>query len=583
MIHLGATLLEPGRTRFRFWAPDFEQVSVEIDGAGSFPMTLDAEGVFTAELPFGAGTQYRYRISPDLAVPDPASRLQAGGVHGHSVVTDAAYGWQNPDWAGRSWNETVLYELHPGAFGGFTGIAAQLPRLKQLGVTAIELMPVAACPGVRNWGYDGVLHYAPQASYGTPDELKSMIDAAHGLGLMVFLDVVYNHFGPDGNYIGAYASKFFNHDIKTPWGDAIDFQEPHTRRFYIENALYWLQDFRFDGLRFDAVHAIFDKGFLTEMAAEIRERNPDREIHLILENEGNDVTLLNAGPADKKFDAQWTDDWHHCLHVLLTGELEGYYEDFDHPAQRLARCLAEGFSYQGEPSKHAKGKPRGMPSGHLPPTCFVVFLQNHDQIGNRALGERLTTLVEPPKLRAAIFLQLMTPQIPLLFMGEEWGCKTPFLFFTDHHDELADAVREGRRTEFAHFPAFSDPEKRDSIPDPNAPETFVRSIPEQPNPWSDAEVETLAFYEAVLQCRTKNIVPRISGAVSIGAGALNGSAVRAAWRMGDGAILTVAANFGAAPVGLTVGGKILAGSDPQAAYDGATLPACCSFAWLAQP
>jgi maltooligosyltrehalose trehalohydrolase len=582
MIHLGATLLEPGRTRFRLWAPDFEQVSVEIDDAGAFPMTLDADGVFTAELPFGAGAHYRYRISPEMAVPDPASRFQVRGVHDHSIVTDPAYAWQYPDWPGRSWNETVLYELHPGAFGGFTGIAAQLPRLAKLGITAIELMPVAAFPGVRNWGYDGVLHYAPQASYGTPDELKSMIDTAHGLGLMVFLDVVYNHFGPDGNYIGAYASKFFNHDIKTPWGDAIDFREPHVRRFYIENALYWLQDFRFDGLRFDAVHAIFDKTLLTELAAEVRARIPQRKIHLVLENEANDVTLLNAVPADQKFDAQWTDDWHHSMHVLLTGELEGYYEDFDHPAQRLARCLAEGFSYQGENSRHAN-KPRGMRSSHLPPTCFVIFLQNHDQIGNRAFGERLTSLVDPRKLRAAIFLQLMTPQIPLLFMGEEWGCKTPFLFFVDHHDELADAVREGRRTEFAHFSAFGDPAKRASIPDPNAPATFVKSIPVQADPLSEAEKETLTFYEAILKCRAEHIVPRIAGAVSLGAEALNDSAVRAAWRMGDGAILTVAANFGTAPVSLTVTGAILAASNPQTSYDGATLPSYSSFAWLAQP
>ena len=580
MINLGARLLEPNHTQFRFWAPDCAQVSVEIENLGAFPMTLDADGVFSADVQVGAGAGYRYRVSPNLAVPDPASRLQGAGVHDHSIVVNPVYAWKHPDWPGRSWNEAVIYELHAGAFGGFNGIAAQLPRLKKIGVTAIELMPVAAFPGARNWGYDGVLHYAPHAAYGTPHELKAMIDTAHGLGLMVFLDVVYNHFGPDGNYLGAYASSFFDHDIKTPWGDSIAFKEPHVRRFYIDNALHWLQDYMFDGLRFDAVHAIFDKTFLTEMAAEIRERIPQREIHLVLENEGNDVTLLNAGPGDKKYDAQWTDDWHHSMHVLLTGELEGYYEDFDHPAQRLARCLAEGFAYQGEPSRHAKNKPRGMKSGHLPPSCFVVFLQNHDQIGNRAMGERLTTLADPQALRAAAFLQLMTPQIPLLFMGEEWGCKTPFLFFVDHHDELADAVREGRRTEFAHFAAFSDPAKRESIPDPNAPETFVRSIPEHPDPISQAEAETLAFYEAILHCRAKTIVPRIAGAISIGAEALSDFAVRASWKMGDGATLTVAANFGAAPVNLAVAGEILASSNPQTTYDGASLPGFSSFAWL---
>ena len=581
MINFGAKLLEPNRTRFRFWAPDCHEVAVEIENRGSFPMTLDADGVFTVEVPVGAGAGYRYRISPDMAVPDPASRYQGAGVHDHSIVINPDFAWKNPDWRGRSWNEAVIYELHPGAFGGFNGIAAQLPRLKKLGITALELMPVAAFPGARNWGYDGVLHYAPHAAYGTPHELKAMIDTAHGLGMMVFLDVVYNHFGPDGNYLSTYATKFFDPDIKTPWGDSIDFKEPHVRRFYIENALQWLQDYMFDGLRFDAVHAIFDKGFLTEMAAELRLRTHGREIHLVLENEGNDVTLLNAKPGDGKYDAQWTDDWHHSMHALLTGELEGYYEDFDHPAQRLARCLAEGFTYQGELSKHAN-KPRGMKSGHMPPSCFVIFLQNHDQIGNRALGERLTTMVDPMALRAAAFLQLMTPQIPLLFMGEEWGCTTPFLFFVDHHDELADAVREGRRTEFAHFAAFSDPEKRDSIPDPNAPETFVQSIPKPHELMTAAETETLAFYEKTLACRAQHIVPGIAGAVSLGAEALGEFAVRASWKMGDGAVLTVAANFGTAPVELKVADKLLAASNPQP-YDGATLPAYCSFAWLQQP
>jgi len=583
MINLGARLLEPNRTQFRFWAPDCRQVSVEIENRGAFPMTLGEDGVFSAEVQVGAGAGYRYRISPDLAVPDPASRYQGAGVHDHSIIVNPEFSWKNPDWRGRPWHEAVIYELHPGAFGGFNGIAAELPRLQKLGITAIELMPVSAFPGARNWGYDGVLHYAPHAAYGTPHELKAMIDTAHGLGLMVFLDVVYNHFGPDGNYLSTYASSFFDPDIKTPWGDSIAFKEPHVRRFFIENALYWLQDYMFDGLRFDAVHAIFDKGFLTEMAAELRLRIRRREIHLVLENEGNDVTLLNAQPGDGKYDAQWTDDWHHSMHVLLTGELEGYYEDFDHPAQRLARCLAEGFTYQGEPSKHANNKPRGMKSAHLPPSCFVIFLQNHDQIGNRALGERLTTLVDPKALRAAALLQLMTPQIPLLFMGEEWGCTTPFLFFVDHHDELADAVREGRRTEFAHFAAFSDPAKRDSIPDPNAPETFVQSIPKPHALLTAAEAETLAFYQATLACRAKHIVPGIAGAVSLGAEALNDAAIRASWRLGYGAILTVAANFGAAPVPLTVTGEVLAGSDPQTAYDGATLPAHCSFAWLRQP
>jgi maltooligosyltrehalose trehalohydrolase len=438
-------------------------------------------------------------------------------------------------------------------------------------------------PGAHNWGYDGVLIYAADKVYGTPAELKAMIDAAHGLGLMVFLDVVYNHFGPDGNYLSSYNSSFFSEDIHTPWGASIDFRQHHVRCFYIENALYWLRDCRFDGLRFDAVHAIFDESFLLDMAAEVRASLPDREIHLVLENSENDVKLLNAGPGDRKFDAQWTDDWHHSMHVLLTGELEGYYEDFDHPVQRLARCLAEGFCYQGELSRHAGNTPRGMKSGHLPPSAFVIFLQNHDQIGNRALGERLTELVPANALRAAAFLQLMTPQIPLLFMGEEFGSKTPFLFFTDHYHELADLVRDGRRKEFAHFAAFNDPARREAIPDPNAGETFTRSIPKPNDPMTQDEIDTAAFYQKTLGLRASHIMPRSAGAVATGATVLGDAAVRAAWKMGDGALLTLAANFGAETVALAVEGEVLAASNALVKYDGATLPGFTTIAWLTQP
>src|SRR5262249_34307849 len=332
-------------------------------------------------------------------------------------------------------------------------------------------------PGRRNWGYDGVLPFAPAAAYGTPDDLKALVDAAHGYGLVMFLDVVYNHFGPDGNYLAAYAPQFFRNDISTPWGPAIDFRQPEVRRFFIENALYWLMEFRFDGLRFDAVHAISEPDWLDEMAAQVRatvERG--RHARLGLAHAGN-----AASPLAGDFDAQWNDDGHHALHVLLTGEHDGYYADYaDGPASRLARVLAEGFAYQGEPSRHRGGKPRGTPSGHLPPTAFVLFLQNHDQIGNRALGERLTALADPAALEAAIALLLLCPQIPLLFMGEEVASPSPFLFFTDHNEELAAAVRAGRRREFASFTSFL--ARRGSVlPDPNAIETFERSIP-KPDP-----------------------------------------------------------------------------------------------------
>ncbi len=537
------------RTRFRFWAPDRQQVTLEVDGIAPLPMTALAGGWFEAEAECGAGARYRYRISEDLAVPDPASHVQAGDVHDASIVCDPdAYRWKHADWQGRPWCETVLVELHPGVFGGFAGIAQQLPALSELGITAIELMPVADFPGARNWGYDGVLPYAPDATYGTPDELKALVDAAHGLGIMVFLDVVYNHFGPDGNYLGAYASPFFRDDIHTPWGQAIDFRRREVRDFFIGNALYWLQEFRFDGLRFDAVHAIADKDWLVEMAQRVRAAvPPPRHVHLVLENDDNLAYLLERAP-HRLFDAQWNDDFHHALHVLLTGESEGYYVGYvDDPAGKLTRCLAEGFIYQGETSQYAGGKPRGEPSAHLPPTAFVSFLQNHDQIGNRAFGERLTTLAGPHALRAAVALLLLSPQIPLLFMGEEFGAMQPFLYFTGHSkQELADAVREGRRQEFARFAAFADPDKRARIPDPNAEQTFTDSIPKP-----DASAPYWRkWVKALLAARHEHLVPRLEGARALGAEAIGPAAVAARWEMGDGRVLMAAVNLGGEPLTL---------------------------------
>ncbi len=526
-----------GQTTFRLWAPDRDAVTLEIDGAAALPMERGEGGWFAVAAPVPAGTRYRFRLSDDLAVPDPASRAQDGGVNGWSVVVDpAGYRWRSDDWAGRPWEAMVIEEVHVGLLGGFAGVAARLPALVDLGITAIELMPVNAFGGTRNWGYDGVLPYAPAESYGTPDDLRAMVDRAHELGISVFLDVVYNHFGPDGNYLGEYAKGFFHADVKTPWGGAVAVDEEPARRFFIDNALMWLEDYRIDGLRFDAVHAIANNGFLDAMAAEIRER-VTRPVHLVLENESNDADRLAAG----KFDAQWNDDFHNVLHVLLTGEDDAYYADFaERPAERLARCLSEGFIYQGEGSPNHDGKPRGTPSAHLPPTRFVSFLQNHDQIGNRALGERLTLLAEPAKLRAATLLLLLSPQVPLLFMGDTTGSESPFLFFTDFHDELADAVREGRRGEFAKFAAFADPAKREAIPDPNARATFDRSrVQDGPQ-----AAEWQALYRRLLAVRHERIVPHLAGATAIGAEAVGEAAVVARWRLADGTTLTIALNLG---------------------------------------
>jgi maltooligosyltrehalose trehalohydrolase len=514
---------------------------LEIEGRPSVPLTMDADGFFHADADAAPGNRYRFRLDDELAVPDPASRAQSGGVHGWSVVVGQDYPWRDANWRGRPWEEAIIQELHVGALGGFAGVADQLDRIAGLGITAIELMPIGAFGGSRNWGYDGVLPFAPAESYGRPDELRALVDRAHGMGLMVLLDVVYNHFGPAGNYLGAYAPGFFDSDVDTPWGGAVAVDEPAVAAYFLENALMWLEDYRFDGLRFDAVHAIRNPVFLDRLAEDIRRRiGSDRHVHLVLENEHNDAARLSPGC----YDAQWNDDFHNVLHVLLTGETSAYYQDFaEQAAEKLARCLAEGFIYQGEPSPNHDGTPRGSKSAHLPPTAFVSFLQNHDQIGNRALGERLTMLTDPGRLRAATALLLLCPQIPLLFMGDEVGSTSPFLFFTDFHDELADAVREGRRREFAKFDAFSDEAARARIPDPNSAATFAAS---RPQPGADADAWE-QLYRTLIDLRSRLIVPRLKGAVPAGAKALDDGAVTAAWRMGDGALLSIAIALEEAP------------------------------------
>jgi maltooligosyltrehalose trehalohydrolase len=544
-LPFGANVIGPDRTQFRLWAPAQRAVSLAIDGRAPLPMAPADGGWFETETDCAAGARYRYVLQDGTAVPDPASRAQSNDIHGASIVVDPhSYRWRDSNWCGRPWHETVLYELHVGLLGGFAGVIGALPGLAALGVTAVELMPIAEFPGARNWGYDGALSFAPEHSYGAPDDLRALVDAAHEHGLMIFLDVVYNHFGPDGNYLSLYAPDTFRADVSTPWGPAIDFRRREVRRFFTQNALYWLLEYRFDGLRFDAVHAITEADWLDEMATEIRGTvGSDRQVHLVLENDDNAAAHLA-----RDFDAQWNDDGHHVLHVLLTGEDAGYYQDYaDGPAARLARCLKEGFVYQGEPSPHRDGKPRGTRSADLPPTAFVLFLQNHDQIGNRAFGERLTTLANPQALEAAIALQLLCPQIPLIFMGEQTASRTPFLFFTDHNAALADAIREGRRREFSSFPQFSDQQLLAKLPDPNAAATF-----EQSRPHSDPEIEAgrLNLYRRLLDLRRREIVPRLKGATSVAARALGPAAVTASWRMGDECLLSIACNLGADEIGL---------------------------------
>ncbi len=540
-LPFGANLVADGRTRFRIWAPACDGMGLELRGAEPIAMQAEEDGWFSIEAQAPAGTRYRYVLPDGLRVPDPASREQEGDVHGWSIVFDPlAHEWQNPDWHGRPWHETVLYELHCGLMGGFVGVASRLDALRELGITAVELMPVNEFPGQRNWGYDGVLPYAPDSSYGTPGELKTLIDRAHGLGLMVFLDVVYNHFGPDGAYQHVYGGKYFFDEGKhSLWGAAIDFDRPQVRQYFIENAIYWLQEYRFDGLRFDAVNAYANADFTDAMVRAIREAvGHGRHVHLVAENGDNAARHLRPG----LFDAQWADDTHHAIHVMLTGEKDGYYADYQDAAPKLARSLAEGFSWQGE--VNYKGEKRGESTEGLPVTAFVTCLQNHDQIGNRALGDRLTTLADPEALRAAQALVLLAPQIPLLFMGEESGTRAPFLFFTDHHDELADRVREGRRREFAHFAAFADERRRARIPDPNDPATYELSRPDA----TDLDRNAHAHIRLLLGLRFRHIAPHIPGTRSLGARALAGPGVVARWLLGNGSELLIASNLGQTPL-----------------------------------
>jgi maltooligosyltrehalose trehalohydrolase len=544
---------EPGiaGTRFRLWAPSAEGVALVLPEQGKeIAMAAAGGGWFEAESPgTGPGTAYLFRLPDGQQVPDPASRAQLDDVHGPSLVTDpAAYRWHCAAWTGRPWSEAVFYELHTGTFtpeGTFEGVRGRLPELARLGMTAIELMPVADFPGRRSWGYDGVLPFAPDRAYGSPEDLKRLVDAAHEQGLMVFLDVVYNHFGPDGNYLHLYAKEFFTADHQTPWGAAIDFGRTEVQEFFIENALYWLQEFRFDGLRFDAVHAIHEdwrEEFLATLAGRVRAACRGRHVHLVLENDANEARFLRGGG----FQAQWNDDAHHAYHVTLTGETGGYYGDYrDDPVAQLGRALAEGFIYQGERSAHRGGERRGEPSGDLPPIAFVGFLQNHDQVGNRALGERLSVLADPVAVKAMTTILLLAPQVPMLFMGEENADTAPFLYFCDFHDELAEAVREGRRREFRSFPEFMDEAARAAIPDPNDVATFERSRPSEKH----CDPAHRALVQALLRLRQARVVPHLAGASGNGANYVRWGArgLSVLWSLDNGVELALVANLGEEP------------------------------------
>jgi maltooligosyltrehalose trehalohydrolase len=520
LMPFGAECLPGGGVHFRLWAPKPKRVDLRMDGS-ILPMQRTDSGWFDLIIErASAGSRYQFVIDGELHVPDPASRFQPQDVHGPSEVIDPkAFTWTDQAWHGRPWEEAVIYELHVGAFspsGTFVGVEEKLDYLQNLGITAIELMPVSDFYGRRNWGYDGVLPFSPDSSYGRPEDFKHLIQTAHNKGLMVFLDVVYNHFGPEGNYLRAYAPQFFTDRHCTPWGDGINFDGEDSRPvrdFFIHNTLYWLEEFHLDGLRFDAVHAIKDDSsseILTELAATVRKTiDTDRHVHLVLENEDNSARYLkHSGESGPLYDAQWNDDIHHVCHVLTSGESDGYYSDYaEQPIQLLGKSLTEGFIFQGQPSAYRNGKHRGEPSRNLPPTSFVGFLQNHDQVGNRAFGERILTYANPDAVRAIMAILLLAPSPPLLFMGEEFAASTPFLFFCDFEDQLAKAVTEGRRAEFAKFAQFRDDAVRNRIPDPNAKSTFTASKLNWDSLQEPLHAECLNFYSHLLNLRKKEIVP----------------------------------------------------------------------------
>lgn len=509
-LDVGAEVTERGSVLFRVWAPKVQTLALRIVSGkrtGTFPLDEEDEGFFSGAIEgAAAGDQYLYLLGDGAVRPDPASRCQPGGVHGVSQVVDPRlFPWKDDGWHGIPLEEYVIYELHVGTFtreGTFAAVIPLLDYLKELGITAVELMPVAQFPGNRNWGYDGVFPYAPQNSYGGPDGLKQLIDACHAKGMAVILDVVYNHLGPEGNYLGEFGF-YFTDRYRTPWGNAVNFDGPYSdqvRAFFIGNALYWINEFHLDALRLDAVHGIFDFGarhFLRELAEDVHHHREElgRKIYVIAESDLNDARTGN--PPDiggYGMDAQWNDDFHHALHTLLTGEKGGYYQDFGRLGQ-LGKAFAEGFVYTGEHSSYRKRR-HGSSVKERSPTQFIVFVQNHDQVGNRLRGDRLSVTLSLGKLTLAAGVVLLSPYLPLLFMGEEYGERAPFPYFTSHSDSaLIEAVRAGRRAEFASFAWEEEP------PDPQDDATFLSA---KIDPFLREEGEhavIFGFYRRLLELR----------------------------------------------------------------------------------
>ena len=569
---LGANLVAGG-ARFAVWAPKARSVAVRIegpDGPTDRPLAPEGgDGLFAGVVPgVTAGARYRFALDGGDAFPDPWSRFQPEGVHGPSEVVDpAAFAWGDADWTGPTTDGLVIYELHVGAFtpeGTFAAVIDQLPELKRLGVSAIELMPVGDFPGRWNWGYDGVALFAPSRAYGRPDDLRRLVDAAHREGLGVILDVVYNHLGPDGNYLGVYSDDYFTDRHATPWGDAVNYDGPNSRRvrdLVVANARSWVEEFHVDGLRLDATHAIVDDStthLLDELTEAVRAAAAPKPVVLIAEDERNDVRLVHpVAEGGFGLDAVWADDFHHVLRVALTGQREGYFANYEGTTVGLARVIEQGFLYQGQIEPHA-GRPRGTRVTGEPASAFVFCIENHDQVGNRAFGERLEHLVDPGSYAVASALLLMAPETPLLWMGQEFAASSPFRFFTDHNPELGKLVTEGRRREFAGFAAFQDPDARERIPDPQAEATFLASKLDFSE--REAHAGVYLLYRDLLALRRDDPVLRVADRANLRA---TGAAERVVavhrWRgdehrlllgnLGDATAVRLAALFpGARPV-----------------------------------
>ena len=564
-MRFGASLRAGGGVDFRLWGPAADRAELALYAAWPgeprhVAATRDADGWWECHVAgAGAGTLYHWRIDGELNVPDPASRWNPHGVHQPSCVVDPlGFDWDE-GWGGRPWHEVVLYELHVGAFtpeGTFAAAANRLRDLKDAGITAVELMPLADFPGRFGWGYDGVLPFAPHAAYGSPDDLKAFIQQAHRLGLMVFHDVVYNHFGPDGNYLHRYAPQFFSKTRGSPWGAAINFDGEGSRRvreFFIANAVYWTTEYRFDGLRLDAVHAIQDGSeahVLQELSRRVREATAGRHVHLVLEDEHNQHARLATQPRPGCYDGQWNDDFHHALHVTLTGETHTYYHDYGHspdeePIELLGRCLAHGMLFEGSTRKPGGAREEVRATPPVPLTALVNFAHNHDQVGNRAFGERLAALVPPKAAPLATLLALLTPAVPLLFFGEEFGSRHPWLYFADWDGDLKKAVQQGRRHEFGHVTKIADGRELE-LPDPCSSATFDASRPGDDERTSDRGREWLAMVRGALAARREWIVPRAAHLLTgrhtfqrVGPRALG-----VQWRYADGQVLQLDVNLG---------------------------------------